>query len=955
MAKKGAKGSKADTGSELWEEIQKLGGDQEDLDMLRDVDTGGPSAASKPGKIDESVLQGDLSELVKSLGLATSVPEFINTTEGKESAGKNKREKKSQKPEKAEKSDKSSKKAEKADKSDKTEKLPKKAEKLSKKAEKAERSKKAKESEAAADEKADEKAEEEEEAIPGFKIKSAKDAQPLSKATRLAIEPNPQWYSIELPLLETDETTARPSEDEVVRKLEYAEQLLDSENEMYEKRGLRQKSLSTSDKSFVSSILTSGTLSDRVSALTLIVQESPVHNMKALGQLMQMVQKKNRREALLAVGSVKDLMATSLLPGTRKLRHFADQPIHAANATDAHLILWAYEDRLKRSYFDLIQVMEAMSYDPVVHTRQNMVTYFEDLLEQKPEQEHNLLRLLVNKLGDKERQLAAKASYLVLKLLNVHPNMKHVVVRTVQELLLSKAATKERAQYYTMITLNQIILSSRDVQTANLMLEVYFAFFKRLLKAAQDEEDVEADEEGTKPSTPAKGKGKVKGKEKVYIGQKAMKKAKADAEKLRAEEERSMGNKLMVAVLTGLNRALPFAQMADAQMDAHVGTVFQIAHAGNFNTVVQSLVLLHQIARVRPAIGDRFYRTLYDSLLDPRLDQTSKKAMYLNVLFRALKSDTSAPRVMAFAKRIMQVCLHSQAEFASGALFVVSQVFELNPQMYAMLSQPEDSDAPAYDSTKRDPQFAHAESSCLWEATMLARHFHPSVTHTIQQIAARQPVPPINNLHNHSLAHFLDRFVFRKPKGSDDAQQPVTLRGQSLMQPLIQAGAANYSGQSAISAGEHILASKRVGAVAGGLDLTSEAIADMQKSDMRPDEQFFHQFFQTKRQRMGKKAKNKKRAGGDDNDGEDEDVDFADDNTGFAGAVKEGEDLDEDEVWKAMTASMPDVAGDGIDEDDDDDDDLLAALREGEDSDDDDGDDDDDDDSESGSGSDDDG
>ncbi|KAJ1744873.1 hypothetical protein LPJ58_006464, partial [Coemansia sp. RSA 1591] len=409
MGKKSAKETKVDTGNDLWEEIQKLGGDQEDLNMLRDVDTG--KAASKPGKVDEAALHGDLSELVKSLGLATSVPEFFEITEGKsESKPENKREKKAKQTEKPSKADKS-------DKSDKAEK-PVKAEKPTK----AERTKKTKGS--------DKTSKVEEDEIPGFKIKSAKDAQPLGKATRLEIEPNPQWYSIELPALETDETTERLSEDDVVRKLAFAEQLLDAENEQYEKHGLRQKSLSTSDRSFVTSILSSGTLSDRVSALTLIVQESPVHNMKALGQLMQMVQKKNRREALLAVSSVKDLMASSLLPSTRKLRHFADQPLHATGATNAHFIVWAFEDRLKRNYFDLIQVMETLSYDPLVHTRQNMVTYFEDLLEQKPEQEQNLLRLLVNKLGDKERQLAAKASYLVLKLLNIHPNMKHVVVRT---------------------------------------------------------------------------------------------------------------------------------------------------------------------------------------------------------------------------------------------------------------------------------------------------------------------------------------------------------------------------------------------------------------------------------------------------------------------------------------------------------------------------------------------
>ncbi|KAJ1784748.1 hypothetical protein LPJ62_004516, partial [Coemansia sp. RSA 2167] len=219
MGKKSAKETKVDTGNDLWEEIQKLGGDQEDLNMLRDVDTG--KAASKPGKVDEAALHGDLSELVKSLGLATSVPEFFEITEGKsESKPENKREKKAKQTEKPSKADKS-------DKSDKAEK-PVKAEKPTK----AERTKKTKGS--------DKTSKVEEDEIPGFKIKSAKDAQPLGKATRLEIEPNPQWYSIELPALETDETTERLSEDDVVRKLAFAEQLLDAENEQYEKHGLRQ-------------------------------------------------------------------------------------------------------------------------------------------------------------------------------------------------------------------------------------------------------------------------------------------------------------------------------------------------------------------------------------------------------------------------------------------------------------------------------------------------------------------------------------------------------------------------------------------------------------------------------------------------------------------------------------------------------------------------------------------
>ncbi|KAJ2752145.1 RNA-binding ribosome biosynthesis protein mak21, partial [Coemansia pectinata] len=670
----------------LWEEIQKLGGGMDDLNLLQDIDTGksGKSSA-KPQKVDKKALQGDLAAFAKSLGLATSIPDFVGLTESEQKQVSNdkKSETKKNKDKQGAKSDSVATEA-----TPKTAAVPTTAA-VAKKEKKSKDSRGSKGDSVAAEvapktvaavpattttaaattpakkEKKEKKdsskaadAQEDVVDIPGFKVKSAKDSLPLSKSSKLTIEPMPQWFSVALGALETDESAAKPTEDEVLQKSAYAEQLLDGENSLYDKRGANKKSLSTSDRSFVSNILSSGTLSDRVSALTLIVQESPVHNLKSLGQLMAMVQKKNRREALMAVGSVKDLMSLNLLPPNRKLKYFSDQPINARGITSAHWIMWAFEDKLKRHYFDLIQVMESMSYDPVLHTRQNMVNYFEELLEQKPEQEQNLLRLLVNKLGDSERQLAAKASYLLLKLLNVHPNMKYVVVKTVQELLLTKSSTKERTQYYTMITLNQIILSSKDVATANLLLEVYFIFFTKLLKITKDNDEAEAEaandeadsdsEKSRKAAAATKPAGKKGAPKKVYIGQKAMLKAKEDAEKKRAEEERSMDNKLLAAILTGLNRALPFSKMDDEVMDKHIGVIFQIAHAGNFNTVVQSLVLLNQVVRIRPGIGDRFYRTLYDSLLDPRLDSTSKKAMYLNVLYRALKADSNMPRVMAF-------------------------------------------------------------------------------------------------------------------------------------------------------------------------------------------------------------------------------------------------------------------------------------------------------------------
>jgi ribosome biogenesis protein MAK21 len=60
--------------------------------------------------------------------------------------------------------------------------------------------------------------------------------------------------------------------------------------------------------------LKSGTVTDKVSALTLLIQESPVHAFSYLTHhLLGMARKKARREALLAVDSIKDLMTSNLL------------------------------------------------------------------------------------------------------------------------------------------------------------------------------------------------------------------------------------------------------------------------------------------------------------------------------------------------------------------------------------------------------------------------------------------------------------------------------------------------------------------------------------------------------------------------------------------------------------------------------------------------------------------
>lgn len=169
-----------------------------------------------------------------------------------------------------------------------------------------------------------------------------------------------------------------------------------------------------------------------------------------------------------------------------------------------------------------------------------------------------------------------------------------------------------------------------------------------------------------------------------------------------------------------------------ARLHTHLDTLFRVAHSANFNTSIQALLLIQQLSGVMHAAADRFYRTLYESLLDPRLSTSSKHALYLNLLLRAIKNDIDLRRVKAFAKRMLQIVNLHQVPFACGILYVVSQVRLAFPDLGTLLEQAEDqcTDEPMvndgdtnsarmashlYDGRKRNPQYSNAHKSCLWE------------------------------------------------------------------------------------------------------------------------------------------------------------------------------------------------------------------------------------------------
>lgn len=199
-----------------------------------------------------------------------------------------------------------------------------------------------------------------------------------------------------------------------------------------------------------------------------------------------------------------------------------------------------------------------------------------------------------------------------------------------------------------------------------------------------------------------------------------------------------------------------------------------MVHQSSFNTAIQALALLYQISTVRQDISNRYYRALYEVLLDTRLLTSSKHTLFLNILFKGLRDDPSLARAKAFVKRILQICTYHQPHFVCGIFFMLSQVLKSRPGLDSLMSQPEDRDEhfedvkddedeepkeeedsekdsdeeeedksakkpkkpsgihakiTEYDPKKRDPQYCGAELACLWEIVIFPSLSFPFFKH----------------------------------------------------------------------------------------------------------------------------------------------------------------------------------------------------------------------------------
>ncbi|XP_070705152.1 CCAAT/enhancer-binding protein zeta [Pempheris klunzingeri] len=584
----------------------------------------------------------------------------------------------------------------------------------------------------------------------------------------LLVKPGGKWFDLEY----TAEWTSTPQDPSLVSQYKaLAQRLFEADVALYKSKKSLQKG---ANSNWMKTVVSSGVLADRMAAMTVLIQDAPVHTLEHVENLVSMVKKKGgRRLGLMALDTLRELLLSDLLPEHRKLRPFAQHPFDQLeekasgnrDSRDRRLALWYFEHQLKHHMAEFAEALDGMAHDTVAATKAKALATAYELLCNRPEQERALLIQVVNKLGDPEYKTAAKASHLLETLLQKHPNMKVVVCCEVERLMF-RPNVSQKAQYYAVCFLSQVMLSHDEAELAAKLITIYFTFFRACVK----KKDIES--------------------------------------------------KMLSVLLSGVNRAYPYAGTGDEKVKEQLETLFKVVHLVKFNTAVQALMLLFQVMDSQQTISDRYYVALYRKLLDPGLSSSSRQSMFLNLLYKSLKADIVLRRVKAFVKRLLQVSAEQNASFACGALFLVSEVMKAKPGLRMLLQEDGDGEEEEfkdlaeenngdddeeerfvdadkleegaststqeakpeaswvhhknleggksmqiYDPLHRNPLFCGADHTTLWELQRLAVHFHPSVSLFAKTMLQGGSVQYSGDpLQDFTLIRFLDRFVFRNPK-----------------------------------------------------------------------------------------------------------------------------------------------------------------------------------------------
>lgn len=511
-------------------------------------------------------------------------------------------------------------------------------------------------------------------------------------------------------------------------------------------------------------------MKDKVMALSLIIKKEPESSLDYIRSLMKQANKKDRKQAFIAIDALQELFGKTLLPEDRKLKSFNQYIEDAQNAkikiTDQLLLKYEYESMLKIIYVEFVDLLGKCTNDPLDFFKKLAVSVIADCLIERPEREETLLNLLINKLGDPNNDIAKATIQHIIRILKKHGNMTQIVTGEIQQYM---ERVKSKSLYFFVSCLNSIVFYDDDPDYISNVLKIYFSQFKRL----------------------------------------------------NIEREESHKNEVLTLILRGINNIA--ANLDPGTLETTFNSIteemdilFRLSNSNSFKVKIEALKLIFQFIKVDQTLNDKFYRTLYKVIASLRNVAAMKLDSTFALIYKAVKKDTNYERAQAFFKRLLQMCYVNEISFAAATILLINEVLKYRKELRSLMFSKEkllDSDdeevfvdadtkpkkrnkkakrkekevveeasAEAakdvskdkleYDPSKLDPQYANADKTAFWELDVLRNYYHPTIREWTQNLILGKEIDYSGDpLQDFSMGNFLDKIILKPAKSAEKLEK----------------------------------------------------------------------------------------------------------------------------------------------------------------------------------------
>ncbi|EAS06945.2 CBF/Mak21 family protein (macronuclear) [Tetrahymena thermophila SB210] len=625
------------------------------------------------------------------------------------------------------------------------------------------------------------------------------------------------------------------------------------------KKELQKYKLAKADEAWMKKIMTDGTLKDKISAISIYIRDNPKTTLPAIENLMTFANTKSKKDIILSYNALKGIFLESVMPKNAELKTFQQNTKGKTNISDKDLVEYFYQHKLKEIFYRYVNSLIAQLNDNLFFFRKAMLMLLLDVVMHRQECQETILGALLNKLGDSDKKIVTILNQNLGKLLFRKGELVMPLVKEIERFVF-RPNIKIQSQFYAINFLNTINFAVVADDVLKEIIKLLFILFKKMIET--NEEDL-------------------------------------------------LASKILSQILRGINKIFPHTKKNFEQykqfFNEKINELYKLIHqTKSIKIRIQTLLFIFQVENQENNLTDRYYRVLYEMLIDPDVTHSSQTELFFDLLYFSLKADLDIGRVKSFVKRLLQHAIHCEPPFIITSLIFISKLLNAQPTIKTMIQQSErffddneenfkdveDSDEEenfkdadesksmeveeannqeqqenengdeqekeitkkeqkknyadymGYDAFKREPRFTGCNESCLWELTVLINHNHPTVK-KFTEILLSQQKPNIEYKGNPLLDFTVANFLDRFSFKNAKKKESVGMKN------LKQKGKIRMSKLESA--------------------LQVDDVMKMDQRKIREEEKFFLRFFQQKqKKREGIEKRQKKRDMEDFVDGNDD-------------------------------------------------------------------------------------